>query len=1357
MSARRIYVRLFDFKLEDTNKQIRDISSDEETAKQMKNFHEYQTIIKMFGMGENGETYCLNVVNYQPFFYVKIMKTIKEKDRVKEEKTFKRILENDIGRAYSNDIVSIKTVKKKKLYGFDNSRFHNFYKITFTNTKAFSKARSLWYTKDDFNKRMLSKEGYLHTKLYEAKLPPLLRMFHIKDISPSGWVSFKANNVEHDISIVDTTCDNEYWISYQNLVSEREKEDTVPLKVCSFDIEASSSHGDFPLAKKTYLKMCREIITYWRKHNIREKDEEEKTTIFKNLVFAAFDYIKNDEISKLYIKTENENKRLKNIKTIQDVLDKIVIRSISHYIKRFYQRKKQEELDRKNKWGRGGGNRDIEIDIDGNDMCETKSDRDDIRLEIEKLEKKERDADEEDTFYKPKIKKIYFKNKTIYNGNIVNLLDSKEDVGMISLMLDEIFIQYTKEKMLPEIKGDKVTFIGSTFMRITENEQYKNNIIVLNSCSECKDVPNSEVVECRTEKDVLVKWSKLIEKEDPDIIIGYNIFGFDYKFMLERTEELKCKSLFLKPLSRIKDDRSKVVNTSIKIASGTHDLTYIKMNGRLQLDLYNYFRREVNLPSYKLDYVASHFIGDMIKNMEVVNDKTKIYSKNLTGLLNGHYICFEILGHSSDMYKNGKKYIVSDLNLDEKSFTINGNIVEDLTGKKVRWCLAKDDVSPQDIFNLTKKGPDERAIIAKYCFQDCNLVHNLMKKNDIFTGIVEIANICYVPIDFIIMRGQGIKLLSFIAKKASEKDTLMPVLDVEKGDSSYEGAICLKPYCGLYIDNPVAVVDYSSLYPSCMISENISHDSKVWTKEYDLKGNIVIDPETKQEKITGERDENGDFIYDNLPGFKYVNVTYDRYEWQRKKNSTAVEKVKVGTKTCRFAQFPENKKGIMPTVLQELLFQRKSTRKFIKYKTVITDDGEEFSGLIQKKDGIVYIENQKEYIEVDEDSVVSIKDTYDDVMKNIYDKRQLGLKVTANSLYGQTGAKTSSFYEMDIAASTTATGRKLLIYAKKIIEGIYGNKICDTKYGDVRSRAKVVYGDTDSCFMAFNLEELNGDKIVGKKALDITIQLAIEAGETATKFLKAPHDLEYEKTFDPFLLLSKKRYVGMLYETDINKCKRKSMGIVLKRRDNAPVVKDIYGGIIDIIMKEKDIEKAVKFTKKFLKDIINEKIPLDKLIITKSLREFYKNPDSIAHKVLADRMGKRDPGNKPSTGSRIPFVYIKTKKKVKLQGDKIEHPNYIKTNNLKPDYRFYITNQIMKPVTQIYALVLEDLREFKKKLPGFNRKMRALARKWRDNEKKLDEYSTKERNKYVKELIFDEPLNIYGNKINGQKTLFGMF
>ena len=115
----------------------------------------------------------------------------------------------------------------------------------------------------------------------------------------------------------------------------------------------------------------------------------------------------------------------------------------------------------------------------------------------------------------------------------------------------------------------------------------------------------------------------------------------------------------------------------------------------------------------------------------------------------------------------------------------------------------------------------------------------------------------------------------------------------------------------------------------------------------------------------------------------------------------------------------------------------------------------------------------------------------------------------------------------------------------------------------------------------------------------------------------------------------------MLYEEDPDKCKQKSMGIVLKRRDNAPIVKDVYGGIIDILMKDKDIQKAVEFLKSCLQSMIEEKYPIEKLIITKSLRSNYKNPRQIAHKVLADRMGERDPGNKPSSGDRIPFAYIK--------------------------------------------------------------------------------------------------------------------
>jgi DNA polymerase elongation subunit (family B) len=131
------------------------------------------------------------------------------------------------------------------------------------------------------------------------------------------------------------------------------------------------------------------------------------------------------------------------------------------------------------------------------------------------------------------------------------------------------------------------------------------------------------------------------------------------------------------------------------------------------------------------------------------------------------------------------------------------------------------------------------------------------------------------------------------------------------------------------------------------------------------------------------------------------------------------------------------------------------------------------------------------------------------------------------------------------------------------------------------------------------------------------------------------------------------------------------MGIVLKRRDNAPIVKIIYGGIIDIIMKEKNIPDAVVSFERHMRNLLRGDYPIDTLIISKTLSSYYKDPDRIAHRVLADRMAERDPGNKPMIGDRIPFVYVKTDKNVKLQGDKIEHPDYVRENTLPLDYEFY--------------------------------------------------------------------------------------
>ena len=89
--------------------------------------------------------------------------------------------------------------------------------------------------------------------------------------------------------------------------------------------------------------------------------------------------------------------------------------------------------------------------------------------------------------------------------------------------------------------------------------------------------------------------------------------------------------------------------------------------------------------------------------------------------------CFELLGHSSDKYMDGKKFKISNLNIKEGNYEISFKLDIDKK-KKVRWCLGKDDVTPQDIFRLTNEGPSSKAIVAKYCFQDCNLVHDLFIK-----------------------------------------------------------------------------------------------------------------------------------------------------------------------------------------------------------------------------------------------------------------------------------------------------------------------------------------------------------------------------------------------------------------------------------------------------------------------------------------------------------------------------------------------------------------------------------------------------------------------------------------------------
>ena len=1490
--------RLFDFNVYNEKSDSGSDDNSDENHKIYKDSSNF--LIQMFGINENGESCSIIVEDFKPFFYVKV----EDNWTIQMKTQFLDFIKKKIGKYYENSISECKLIKKKKLYGFDGGKEHKFIVFQFNNMQVFNKTKNLWYTPE---RKLLSdglffKNTNTYIKLYESNIPPLLRFFHIKNISPSGWVALPNKKTVEIKFDKKTNCTYEFSINYKNIIPLNEIEKRVPYKICSFDIEASSSHGDFPVPIKSYKKLATNIIEYFEKL----EENQDKDKYIKNLhkiILSAFGYEKMIEIDLVYPKNPPKSK---------ESLEIIIEKWLNSPIKKIH-------------------NSEDEINNIQN------------QLTIESLFEKMNDDDDE-IFTSYNYSNSPLKIKTNNKDTILDILFDKKYNRETKL----IELNISLNSFFPKLEGDKITFIGSTFLKSGDQEPYLNHCVVLNTCSK---LDNIEIESYSTERELLIAWKNIIQKENPDIIIGYNIFGFDYEFMFRRAEENSCVEDFLQ-LSRNKNEicgsfdstigKYKIEESSIQIASGQHDLKYIKMTGRIQIDMYNYFRREENLTSYKLDYVAGHFIGDYIKKLEYEENNTIIQTSNLTGLLKGSFIHIEEIGHSVDYYNDGEKYMVTNVDKTNGLFTIKSKVLPDMN-KKVRWCLAKDDVTPKDIFRMTNGTSDDRSIIAKYCIQDCNLVHYLMNKVDVLTGYVEMAKICSVPISFLVLRGQGIKLTSYVAKKCREKNTLMPVIEKMESDDGFEGAIVLDPKCDLYLDNPVACVDYASLYPSSMMSENLSHDSKVWTKEYNLDGILIAE--------TGEQDENGDFKYDNLPEFEYVDIKYDTFRYHRKSPSAAAEKIKSGHKICRFAQFPNGTRGIMPSILEELLLARKTTRKLIPQQT-------------------------------------------DEFMKNVLDKRQLGYKITANSLYGQCGAKTSTFYEKDVAASTTATGRLLLTYAKKIIEECYGDSMCETSQGPVLTKAEYIYGDsvanytplyirmngifdicridklvlkfgnnewkqcteegkqekeyceiegletwsdvgwtkvhriirhklashkkmvriftnkglvdvtddhsllrpngekaspidlnindsimhrnlskefgefgrnifcydnfsfdvnehvtaalvynflenlgvypiiyecetentfkivlddyesfpentsdrrfddenndhikiqkmyeiyypdneyvydlttdnhhfaagigniivhnTDSVFFTFNLHDPSGQPIRGKKALEITIELAQEAGHLASKFLKGPHDLEYEKTFMPFCLLSKKRYVGMLYEHDANKGKRKEMGIVLKRRDNAPIVKEVYGGIIDILMKEKDIGKAIEFLKLCLKDIVDEKYPVDKLIITKSLRSGYKNPLQIAHKVLADRITRRDPGNKPGPGDRIPFVYIHNSNKNALQGDKIETPIFIRDNKLKIDYSFYITNQIMKPVQQVFALVLEKMWEMKNKkskISKFKMEVENLRKTAENHEKFCDKLESL-KNKEVKALLFDEFLRETNNKKECNSALTKFF
>jgi DNA polymerase elongation subunit (family B) len=300
-----------------------------------------------------------------------------------------------------------------------------------------------------------------------------------------------------------------------------------------------------------------------------------------------------------------------------------------------------------------------------------------------------------------------------------------------------------------------------------------------------------------------------------------------------------------------------------------------------------------------------------------------------------------------------------------------------------------------------------------------------------------------------------------------------------------------------------------------------------------------------------------------------------------------------------------------------------------------------------------------------------------------------------------------------------------------------------------------------------------GERLRGRDALPMVVRQAkAVAADFTRSVLPPPHDLEYEKTFWPLLLLAKKKYVGNMYESDPSSYKLKYMGVVLKRRDNAPIVRRVMATLLDRLLNDLDVDGAIENMLAVIDDVVDGAVPMEELVITKTLRAEYKDRSKIAHAVLARRIGDRDPGNAPQVNDRVPMVYVRTdavnrgRGKV-LQGDRVEDPGHVARNNLEPDMEYYLENQIMRPTIQMLGALVERLPGYKKPAGYFERMAEDLARRYRsDPQKKLAEETVRKRVRQAVDkarqdaasaLIFMPKLARLRNKYGKQSDLLSFF
>jgi len=315
------------------------------------------------------------------------------------------------------------------------------------------------------------------------------------------------------------------------------------------------------------------------------------------------------------------------------------------------------------------------------------------------------------------------------------------------------------------------------------------------------------------------------------------------------------------------------------------------------------------------------------------------------------------------------------------------------------------------------------------------------------------------------------------------------------------------------------------------------------------------------------------------------------------------------------------------------------------------------------------------------------------------------------------------------------------INIKKIVEKeitneyIYDIETDIGKFGCGVGQLQAVNTDSIFCSYKFNRDNF-------EKNREDTFKLATICGDNITHklFNREPIVLEFEKVFQPFILLTKKRYIGKKYEDIKDPFKLKEItttGISITRRDYCKMVKKCYKEIIDKILNGKDtksaINESIEIFKKYIDRIENYQIETDDLQVSAMLAKHYtcgnckervewytslncnnkvgnricNEPNlerkdtcnkckqkikclhtfSLGHINLAQKMLQRQ--SDIQVNDRIQYILVESNIQNTTKKDFTEEIKYAKEHNLRYNRLAYL-EQLAKPLLGFYRVILKD-------------------------------------------------------------------